>query len=109
MVKTVMNDLFTEKRELKNRYAQDTSFKRRIDSAKDGEFERAWTPCENNFPLLLDFASGLASIMAGSHTVESDFSKLRRIKGKTRSQLSNYALEGQLHAEQYQDLLRNNL
>jgi hypothetical protein len=73
--------------------------------AKDKHFEQAWEPCDNHFPTLLDFASGLAAIMSGSHTVESDFSSLRRFKGKERSRLSNYALEGQLHAQQHDCLV----
>ena len=54
---------------------------------------------------LQQFASGLACIMAGSDTIELDFSEMRSTKSIERALLSNYALEGQMHSKQKNQLL----
>jgi hypothetical protein len=59
---------------------------------------------KSKYKELASFAVGLASIPPGTHTVEGDFSTLKGIKDPSRSSLSNYALEGQLHAKQFFDV-----
>ena len=96
----MLNQLVNQRNDLKDKYSRSSIFKRSIEASSDGSFEKSWAPMEG-LETLRDFCAGLASIMAGSHTVEGDFSILKRTKDSTRCQMSNYAMEGQMQARQY--------
>jgi hypothetical protein len=65
-------------------------------------FETAWTALSAQFPDLVEFCGGLATIFPGTATVESDFSILRWEKDAFRKDLSDFSLEGVLQTKQYQ-------
>jgi hypothetical protein len=101
----VLNQLVKQRNEIKRNYSRNSAFKRAIDGSQNGSFETSWSStsgCEE----LISFCGGLASVMAGSHTVEGDFSILKRTKSPTRSRLSNYAMEGQMQARQYDEIVK---
>jgi hypothetical protein len=58
------------------------------------------------FEELVDFAGGLATIFPRTATVESDFSVIGWEKYIYRSALTDFSLEGWLHARQFDRLRR---
>lgn len=70
--------------------------------------DAAWSKVDSDgqFNRLQSFAVGIGSILPGTHSVEGDFSHLKRIKSEHRGRLSNFVLEGQLQAMQYFDLIK---
>ncbi|KAE8902266.1 hypothetical protein PF005_g7068 [Phytophthora fragariae] len=60
---------------------------------------------EHRFTRLTSFLAGLAAISPGTHSVEGEFSALKQIKIAQRSSMISYAIEGQLQAKQYFELL----
>jgi hypothetical protein len=73
-------------------------------SAKDHTFADAWAPLLERYPLLFDFFGTLATVFPGTATVESDFSILKWTKNNNSTRLSDFSLEGKLHARQWKDL-----
>lgn len=73
-------------------------------SGTDEVFQRAWAPLQNKYPLLIRFFGGLASVFAGSSTVESDFSIIGYEKDPFRSCLSNFSLEGIMQCKEHKQL-----
>lgn len=69
-------------------------------------FEDGWATTGGRFPVLREFCGGLATVFPGTATVESDFSMLKYIKNDFRSSLTDFSLEGILHAKQFRQLLR---
>ncbi|KAJ2833580.1 hypothetical protein FBU31_001885 [Coemansia sp. 'formosensis'] len=72
----------------------------------DTSFTKAWENLRIKYPMLCDFAGGLATIFANSATVEADFSRLKRVKDTNRESLTDLSLEGVLQAEYYEALFR---
>ena len=64
-------------------------------------FEESWSPLRNKFPSLYEFVAGLATVFPGTATVEANFSLIKWMKDEFSSALTNFALEGILHAKQY--------
>ena len=60
------------------------------------DFTKSWNAAGvgDMYPLLRQFAGGIACPFATTATCESDFSKVRREKDDWRSNLQNFALEG---------------
>lgn len=67
-------------------------------------FSEAWACTNNRFPNLQKFCGGLASAFPNTATVESDFSVIGWEKDECRTSLTDFSLEGILHAKQYQCL-----
>jgi hypothetical protein len=57
------------------------------------------------FPVLQQFAGGLASMFPNTATVESDFSLIGWEKNAYRQSLTEFSLEGILHAKQFNQIL----
>jgi hypothetical protein len=73
-----------------------------VDSFDDSAAYRdAWIGLQNTYPLLERFVGGLATILPGTSTVESDFSVVKYEKNKNRMSLTDANLEGILHAKQH--------
>ena len=68
------------------------------------DFKLLWLPTNNRFPWLQSFCGGLASAFPNTATVESDFSIIGWGKSDDRYDLTEFSLEGILHAKQYNDL-----
>lgn len=104
---TVMTDVWNQRKILREHYRTLHSFRRLVDRASASHVDEAWAEVNetNEFAILRDFIIGLASIAPGTHTVESDFSVLKRIKNKHRNSLRDYSLEGELQAVQYFELV----
>ena len=63
-------------------------------------FEAGWKPCNGRSPALRSFAGTLATMFPNTATVESDFSLIRLQKTDYRTSLTDFSLEGCLHAKQ---------
>jgi hypothetical protein len=65
-------------------------------------FHESWK-CINTvqFAELKEFCGGLATVFPTTATVESDFSNVNREKDKYRAALTDFSLEGRLHAKQH--------
>ena len=67
-------------------------------------FDEGWGGGINErFPLLCEFAGGLASTYAGTARVESDFSILGIEKNAYQTSLMNLSLDGIMHAKQFME------
>lgn len=83
-------------------YRRDEVLRTGIDSC-DGRtsFDSAWKLLAPQYPDLVDYCGGIATVFPGTATVESDFSILRWEKDSFRKSLSNFGLEGVMQAKQY--------
>ena len=84
------------------------TFKSDLDKASKssgGDFGVAWKPAAGSrFRNLLNFAAGLATVMPGTATVESDFSIINYERDSYRSALTSFSLEGIHHSRQLEDI-----
>lgn len=64
-------------------------------------FDVAWKLLAPQYPDLVEYCGGLATVFPGTATVESDFSILRWEKDIFRKSLSHFGLEGVMHSKQY--------
>ena len=77
----------------------------RLDAATDNlSFKDAWCGLHECWPHLSAFCGSLATIFPGTATVESDFSIVKFEKSAGRQRLTDFSLEGILHAKQYEKL-----
>jgi hypothetical protein len=100
------SQIWRQRNHLISRFETDSAFRRRVEGSSGMHIDEMWERVdgEGEYKELAAFAVGLASIPPGTHTVEGDFSTLKGIKDSSRGSLSNYALEGQLHAKQFFDV-----
>ena len=86
-------------------YIIEEALKEQIDAGGENEsFEAAWEPIRKRFPTLNEFAGGLATVFPGTSNVESDFSILKWSKDEFSMALTDFSLEGVLHAKQFERL-----
>ncbi|KAL3658791.1 hypothetical protein V7S43_016159 [Phytophthora oleae] len=92
--------------QLKDKYRTDEGIRNSIDSANDEStsFECGWELLGAEFPWLQQFAGDLASTFPNTASVESDFSIMGWEKDEYRQSLTDFSLEGVLHAKQYNEL-----
>ena len=64
-------------------------------------FEQGWGYVQERFEHLKTFCGGLATAFPGTSTVESDFSIVKWEKDDCRIGLTDFSLEGILHAKQF--------
>jgi hypothetical protein len=69
-------------------------------------FDKCWDPLRDDFPTLLPFVCGLASVFPGSSTVESDFSIGMFNESDNRSSPADLTIEGKFHARQWTEVER---
>ncbi|ETO83694.1 hypothetical protein F444_02333 [Phytophthora nicotianae P1976] len=103
----VISCIWKQVRKLRETYEFDSTFKDIVDRSCNRDIVQAWklVDAKGEYTRLVSFALGLVSISPGTHTVEGDFSSLKGVKSAHRGSLSNYALEGQLQAKQYFELI----
>ena len=96
----------TDHRELLQAYRNEPPFKKAVDAFSDAKngFSEPWDLCVGRFRNLRHFAGGLASMFSNTATVESDFSIIGFKKNVYRQSLTDFSLEGILHAKQFYTL-----
>lgn len=103
-----MNDISTEFSQFLRAFREEPQFKEAVLSALDEHgvagFKDAWEPTSGRFPLLQKFCGGLASAFPNTATVESDISVIGWEKDESRTDLTDFSLEGILHAKQFHAL-----
>jgi hypothetical protein len=64
-------------------------------------FQNCWKPLGNKFKKLRQSCGGVASVMPGTSSVESDFSIINWTKDSHSKCLTDFSLEAILHCKQY--------
>jgi hypothetical protein len=67
-------------------------------------FDEGWKLTQDRFCSLREFCGGLAIAFPGTSTVESDFSIVKWEKDVGRASLTDFSLEGILHAKQFKQM-----
>ena len=98
-----INDEFLAYRQL---YRRDRKLPSQLLQTAEGDasFDAAWAPIKDRFPNLYNFFGTLATVFPGTPVVESDFSVLKWTKDDHNRSLSDFSLEGKLHARQWAEL-----
>lgn len=101
-----MEQISTDHQNLRVAYTSERQFKVALDQCTDAEtgFEKGWALCNGRFEKLKLFAGGLASMFPNTATVEADFSLIGVEKPSNRTSLTDFSLEGVLHAKQLNKL-----
>ena len=101
-----IDDLESKHREFRRGIRGEAVLKSIIDAQTDAmSFNEGWGGGLNErFPLLCEFAGGLASAYAGTACIESDFSILGIQKNAYRTSLMNLSIDGIMHAKQFMEL-----
>ena len=97
-----MDELMEEFKSFEDKFKYDAGFKATVDltNNRTATFENNWKIFNSSFPKLVEFCGGLASVFAGTSTVESDFSIIGFEKDDYRHNLTDLSLEGILHTKQ---------
>jgi hypothetical protein len=83
-------------------YRMEEPLKKSIDDkSQRSSFQESWSMVDGRFPDLQNFCGGIASIFPNTSRVEADFSTIKREKNDLRMALSDFSLEGILHAGQF--------
>lgn len=98
-------------RRLSRMYRENVSFKTQLEANTQTnvnmeQFKKSWQNAGEGFELLQEFCGGLASVMAGTATVESDFSVINWTKDPNSSSMTDFTLESILHCNQHELLLK---
>ena len=98
----IVERIQNEHRQLLLAHRANETLQKAIEDSNDAtSFEKGWESVGNaRFPALQKFCGGLASVFPGTASVESDFSLVNYEKDQYRSKLSDFSLEGILHAKQ---------
>ena len=93
-------------RELRRAVSSESQFKASLLECSDSRtsFMEGWALCRNRFDKLQLFTGGFASMFPSTATVESDFSVIGAEKNVYRESLTDFSLEGILHAKQFESL-----
>jgi hypothetical protein len=75
-----------------------------VASSKFGDFKTAWRPLGTRFASLQTFLAGIATPMPTTSRVEGDFSLANYRRNAYCSRLSDFSLEGVMHAKQLKTL-----
>ncbi|CAK9209291.1 unnamed protein product [Sphagnum troendelagicum] len=91
--------------ELQSAYHRERCFKAVLDACgPHTSFDEGWKLTQDRFCSLREFCGGLATAFPGTSTVESDFSIVKWEKDVGRASLTNFSLEGILHAKQFKQM-----
>ena len=69
--------------------------------ARCASFVECWSPLGNKYDNLKNYCGGIASVMPGTSSVESDFSLINWTKDPHSQSMTDFTLESILHAKQY--------
>ena len=91
--------------DLRAAYEREPALKQLLDNCDSKTtFEQGWGYIHDRFDTLKTFCGGLATAFPGTSTVESDFSIVKWEKDACRISLTDFSLEGILHAKQFSSL-----
>ena len=91
-------------------YQSEDSLKNVLDQCDHkASFRQAWDFVKGRFNRLETFCGGLATVFPGTSTVESDFSIVKWEKDDCRSGLTDFSLEGIMHAKQHERMKKLNI
>ncbi|KAI9917057.1 hypothetical protein PsorP6_017209 [Peronosclerospora sorghi] len=97
-----MDYVETEFRDLKNTYRDEEPLRNALDGCTyQTPFSKAWKLTSGRFKKLEMFCGGVASTFPGTSSVESNFSILKWEKDIHRRSLTDFSLEGVMHARQF--------
>ncbi|PTQ41741.1 hypothetical protein MARPO_0033s0135, partial [Marchantia polymorpha] len=97
-----MDYIETKFRDLKNAYRNEEPFRNALDGCTyQMPFSKAWKLTSGQFKKLEMFCGGLASTFPGTSSVERDFCILKWEKDIHRMSLTDFSLEGVMHARQF--------
>ena len=100
-----INLIEQEHRQFRDADLNEHALRTRLDAAIDNlSFKDAWCGLHERWPHLSTFCGGLAAIFPGTATVESDFSFVKFEKRASGQRLTDFSIEGILHAKQYDKL-----
>lgn len=95
-------------RQLRLAFTEQRGFSDMLQNAQGGttvqSFEQCWGPLGKDFEYLKWYCGGIASIMPGTSSVESDFSLINWTKDPSSQSLTDFSLEAILHCKQYRQL-----
>jgi hypothetical protein len=93
---------------LKRLYQSDADVRESVDQSSDVDttFEEGWELLGSQYPRLCQFCGDFATAFRNTATVESDFSVMGLEKASYWRSLTDFSLEGVLHAKQYEPLQR---
>eukprot|EP00171_Calliarthron_tuberculosum_P002966 IDg2966t1 len=105
---TRIDSIERDHRDLQHAYRSERWLKECLDNCSDvsTSFDEGWNMCKGQFGELREFAGGIASMFPNTATVEADFSLIGGEKTVYRTSLTDFSLEGILHAKQF-ELLRS--
>jgi hypothetical protein len=91
--------------ELQSAYHRERCFKVVLDACgPHTSFDEGWKLTQDRFCSLREFCGGLVTTFPGTSTVESDFSIVKWEKDVGRASLTDFSLEGILHAKQFKQM-----
>lgn len=85
--------------------ANEPALQARLEKDASKEFGKAWSGAGSRFEALQTFISGIATVMPTTSRVEGDFSLMNYRRDEHCAALTDYSLEGVMHAKQYQCIL----
>jgi hypothetical protein len=95
-------------RRLRIAYREEEGLKMRLDAVHSQSnlqaFKDSWSPLGKEYNGLREFCGGLASVMPGTSSVESDFSLINWTRDPHSKSLTDFSLESILHCKQYRTL-----
>lgn len=107
---SVFNEIDEQFRNLCLRYKEDKTFclllKSNAQKANIEHFKNCWLDVGQGFECLQQYCGGLASVMAGTASVESDFSLINWTKDLNSSSMTDFTLESILHSKQHEKLVQ---
>ena len=104
---TFPDELEEEHKNMRKAFAKDPDFKSMVVLTEPKkEFEDAWKPFRGRFPKLIKFLGGLGTVFPGTLLVEADFLVLKWTKDENSASLTDFSLEGILHAKQFCQLCK---
>ncbi len=100
------NKISEQFRDLCLKVKEDEQFRLNLQAAaekatKVSQFEKCWDVAGNEFGYLRQYCGGIASVMAGTASVESDFSRINWIKDAHSSSMTDFTLESILQCGQH--------
>ena len=102
MTEAEIEQIEDEFQALKRAYSKEEATKIQIVAGVPNQsFEVAWEPIQGRFPLLNDFVGGLATVFPGTSIVGYDFFILKWSKDEFSMALTDFSLEGVLHANHF--------
>ena len=102
---TEVENIDEEFRSLRLAFREESGLRQALEDneakTKQASFVECWSPLGNKYEKLKKYCGGIASVMPGTSSVESDFSLINWTKDPHSQQMTDFSLESILHAKQY--------